>query len=268
LNNMGTFFIENKDVDGAIDFWKQANENNRNNPLPWLNLAQIYNANGKPAESLKILENGTNQLPNEVGLLLMYAETLSQAQDYQKAIHIVNRVIKLEPKSIDAWTLLSGLYGVVKNTEGVITASRHALSLDPDNPIVMTNLGSALAEKEEYEQALDFLKKAISIKSHPGTWLNLGIVYLELENTIDARKCFEQVINIGDTGRGYFMTAVSFATDAQNVDSVTEKKDSIRKAIEYLEKAIAISQDYKREAEKDTIFDCMKQDSRFKQMIQ
>lgn len=78
-----------------------------------------------------------------------------------------------------------------------IQAYRKALSLDPENPVVMKNLADALFLKKEYSQAVEMCQKAL--KSNPRfhqVHSTLGLAYYRLERYPEALEEFETVLKL------------------------------------------------------------------------
>ena len=78
-----------------------------------------------------------------------------------------------------------------------INAYRKALSLDPENPVVMKNLADAFYLKKEYSQAVETGQKAL--KANPRfhqVHSTLGLAYYQLEKYPEALEEFETVLKL------------------------------------------------------------------------
>ena len=78
-----------------------------------------------------------------------------------------------------------------------IQAYRRALSLDPENPVVMKNLADAFFLKKEYSQAVEMCQKAL--KSNPRfhqVRSTLGLAYYRLGKFPEALEEFEAVLKL------------------------------------------------------------------------
>jgi len=76
-----------------------------------------------------------------------------------------------------------------------------AVELEPENGLSWAALGSAFGENREYEKALEealiFFEAAAKNQSQePAIHLNLGIVYLTLDEPEKAKEVFRKVIEI------------------------------------------------------------------------
>jgi len=78
-----------------------------------------------------------------------------------------------------------------------IQAYRKALSLDPENPVVMKNLADTFYLKKEYSQAVEMCQKAL--KANPRfhqARSTLGMAYYQLEKYPEALEEFETVLKL------------------------------------------------------------------------
>jgi cytochrome c-type biogenesis protein CcmH/NrfG len=81
--------------------------------------------------------------------------------------------------------------------EEAVRAYQKALSLDPDNPVVMKNLADTFYFKKEYAQAVQLCQKAL--KSSPRfhqARSTLGLAYYRLERYREAQEEFEIVLKM------------------------------------------------------------------------
>jgi len=78
-----------------------------------------------------------------------------------------------------------------------IQAYQSALSRDPENPVIMKNLGDALYLKKEYPQALEQYQKAL--QSNPRfqqAHSSLGLAYYQMQKYKEALEEFEVVLKL------------------------------------------------------------------------
>ncbi|MBP1722587.1 MAG: tetratricopeptide repeat protein [Deltaproteobacteria bacterium] len=106
---------------------------------------------------------------------------------------------KADPKNDSA--LFFNELGIACRNKGqleeAILAYQKALSLDPDNPVVMKNLGDAFYLKKEYARAVEICQKAL--KSSPRfhqARSTLGLAYYRLGKFQEAQEEFEVVLKM------------------------------------------------------------------------
>ena len=77
------------------------------------------------------------------------------------------------------------------------TLWRHALAVTGDNPVALTDLGSALYQKGRTDDAMAEFQKALTLKSNdPDTYDSIGAIYVKQGNIDDAIDCFRKALAI------------------------------------------------------------------------
>ena len=84
-----------------------------------------------------------------------------------------------------------------------IDAYQKSLSIQPDNPHVLTDLGVMYRRSNEPEKALTAFNKAIAVQADFETaWFNKGIVYMhDLNDLPKAIEAWEQLVKVNPTAR-------------------------------------------------------------------
>lgn len=104
------------------------------------------------------------------------------------------------PNNVDVIKLLVYAYILVGNFEKAALILEQSLRLkvnveqdfDYNN-----NLGYALVQSEEYERAISYLEKAITIKSDfPGVYANIALIYQKRRDFITSKKYIDNAIKI------------------------------------------------------------------------
>jgi tetratricopeptide (TPR) repeat protein len=70
-----------------------------------------------------------------------------------------------------------------------------ALTLEPDNPLLWTNLGIAQQHTGDYEAALDSFHQAAALRdSLADPWVSMGLIYYELGHFNRAENCYRAAL--------------------------------------------------------------------------
>jgi hypothetical protein len=82
----------------------------------------------------------------------------------------------------------------------------HALTIDPNNVVMLNNLGSELCLQERYDDAVRILQKALSLHpSYAEAHYNLAFAYKRLKRIRDAEEHFHRSILLKSSGhKAYF----------------------------------------------------------------
>jgi tetratricopeptide (TPR) repeat protein len=73
--------------------------------------------------------------------------------DYRKAIGLLERIVKAEPRNADAWNLLGYSHRKLGDFDGAVGYYEKALAVDPAHRGALEYLGEAYAEKGQLERA-------------------------------------------------------------------------------------------------------------------
>lgn len=164
------------------------------------------------------------------------AHDLCNQQKFDQALQVLEELIKEEPKNSEAWRTLAQIHWVNKHMpdkayDELIEALRcepkniwalvlmgnlltkekkdvdHAkqyynkvLEYYPDNAIAINNIGATYMESKDYESALPFMEKALSIDdSYANSYYGLAICYYELGRIEDAfNTCHKGALKSSD----------------------------------------------------------------------
>lgn len=108
--------------------------------------------------------------------------------DSEKAYDELIEALRCDPKNIWALVLMGNLLSKEKNDiEHAKQYYDKVLEYHPDNAIALNNIGATYMERKDYEGALPFLEKALSIDdSYANSYYGLGLCYYKLGRMEDA----------------------------------------------------------------------------------
>ncbi len=87
--------------------------------------------------------------------------------------------------------------GDPKNLEKAINLYDQALELDPENPVIWNNKGTALVKEHKYEDALDAYDKALELNSeYPEAMIGKGSALRSLNRSAEAVGLFNKAIGL------------------------------------------------------------------------
>jgi tetratricopeptide (TPR) repeat protein len=124
--------------------------------------------------------------------LLVKAEELMAAKDYEQAEKILIGAVEIEPNNDKVYNKLGILYIEQENFSDAKEAFKTALRYDKLNDLTYNNLGLALFNQGRYNEAIEAYQKSIHLNSLiPHRYINLGLSYAALrqyEKALDAYK--------------------------------------------------------------------------------
>lgn len=120
----------------------------------------------------------------------------------QQQIASLRAVVQREPNNADAWVKLGNMCFDANMPDDAITAYEKSLALRPNDPNVLTDLGTMYRAKGQFEEALKRFQHAAELDpKHLNSRFNLGVVYFnDLHDTVRARAAYEDYLAAAPNG--------------------------------------------------------------------
>ena len=133
--------------------------------------------------------------PDDRALRYQRAMILERQGRLRRSIRMLEDLVEERPD--DASTLNALGYTLTDRTrrhEEAESYIRRALALDPDNAAIVDSMGWVLYKLGQYEQALEYLKRAYALQNDPEIALHLVEVWLETGSTVEATAALEAAL--------------------------------------------------------------------------
>ena len=118
--------------------------------------------------------------------------------DYQRAIKSGQMAVKLYPRNINAYACLGEAYFMagkldlaLKNFKKVEAYIKENYEYDINLYPIYNNIANIYEEKEEYDKAIEYYKKALEITEREGKYHGSGIIMLNLGGIYSVIRDFE-----------------------------------------------------------------------------
>lgn len=139
-------------------------------------------------------DSGSVEIYKRLALALRYLKK------YDEAISYANQSIDRRPNDADARILLGNIYFEMARYTDAIEQYRKAVDIDPENPIGLYNLATALLKTGDNFAAAEYFKRAASIDKFGEIAYrassSLGIMYTEMGDLELAEKYLKQSVSI------------------------------------------------------------------------
>jgi Tfp pilus assembly protein PilF len=123
-------------------------------------------------------------------------------KDYQQSERIYQAIVKQQPDSALVYNNLAWVTGQLKK-DGAIAYAEKAVSLSPNQPAFMDTLAGLLAEKGDFDKALEIQKKVVELnKSAPEFQLNLAKIQIKAGRKVEAKAVLTELAKLGDKFAG------------------------------------------------------------------
>jgi tetratricopeptide (TPR) repeat protein len=152
--------------------------------------------------------------------------------DNELALQYFNKAIQLNVVDNEPLSNRGDIYFDERKLDSAYNDYKKVLELKPNYYPTLNNLGALYILRTQYDSALEYLNKALSIKEYAPAYRNRGIVYLQLNRHAEAIRDFEKFL--------------AFQPEAEVQNSVGLSYRSLGKydkALEAINKAIQMNPD-------------------------
>ncbi|WP_198013406.1 tetratricopeptide repeat protein [Thalassoporum mexicanum] len=188
-----------------------------------------------------------------------YGVVLYELERFKEARTSFERAIESNPDFYEAWINHGNTQGQLGCYEEAFNSYERAIKIKPRSYEAYFNYGKALEESNHFNKAITQYDNAISIKPERfEAWLQRGINQSKLNLYDESIVSFDKVIAIHPSYAGSYLCKACVYALQGNTDL----------AIADLKKAIELDPKYLEMAKNDPDFDNIRNDDRFKQLIQ
>ncbi len=125
------------------------------------------------------------------------AEQALRNNNYELAVSLLQRVVKLEPKHKTAWDELGDAYLGLNQNDQAIAAFKKQIEIDAYDQYAYNGLGAAYQRELKYDQAIQQFQKQIEINPlDPSAHARLGEVYIAQKKFAEAVPELEKAVTL------------------------------------------------------------------------
>jgi serine/threonine protein kinase len=107
--------------------------------------------------------------------LIEYGQELLNSGNYEEALSILDRALKIKPNDYDCWYVRGNSLHHLGRYEEAVESYVHALKIKPNCPYAWSNHGSSLHHLGRYKEALSSFSSALEIQNDLSlVWTNRG----------------------------------------------------------------------------------------------
>ena len=126
------------------------------------------------------------------------AYKLQMAGQLDTAVLLYSKSIDLHPTA-EAYTFRGWAYSMMGRLDEAIEECHKAIDVDPSFGNPYNDIGAYLIQKEEYDSAIPWLERALLAPRYDNyhfAHLNLGRVYEQRNDLLQAIKCFSRALEL------------------------------------------------------------------------
>lgn len=161
----------------ALEFYRMALEVDKNFFEAWLNAGAIYSKQGKSEKAIKCYERALS-LKADKKVFYNLAVEHFRKENFHEAKSLLEKALKQDSQFLEAYLLLSYVYGKLNQYEEAETTIRKALNLDPENSAALTALVLLYQKWGKFELAQKYLDILLRKKPKEELYLRLKAALL------------------------------------------------------------------------------------------
>jgi len=227
------------DVTRAIEEYKYALNDDPGSAELSNGLADLYFRSGRVQDAQATVETLLKTSPDNIQanklLGRIYLRQLSQedagttpaaSKDVlDKTIAEFEKLVSLEPKSVDDRMVLGQLYTVNHQDDKAAAEFKSAQAIEPDSEDVVLNLARVYAESGNVQQAVKVIESVPEASRTPKMEFALGAAYEQLKDSKDAIAAYQQATNMDpDDLRAVDALATALLTNDQLDEALKQFK--------------------------------------------
>ncbi|MRR35870.1 tetratricopeptide repeat protein, partial [bacterium] len=162
-----------------------------------LDLVDLLLAGGRARKALIAIDKALELAPDNGDAWLLKGLALSQSGRFREATDSLKKGLALKPKGVVlGWRWLGDVYAGLHLYPEAVTAYREALLLSPNDPPVRVQLGIALKDNFQFEEAVKIFEKLRQeFPEDPLPWRQVGYVYGYLAQADKAIPAYEKSLS-------------------------------------------------------------------------
>ena len=179
-NFLGEYYIYQERWSLAEQMLNEAFRLNPNYPRLYLSLSRLHRSRYKKFG----FKNEEQLFRRAIFINPCYEDGYLMLSDYylfenqrEKAIQVLGQFLEINPNSVPALMALGKIYLVRNEILKIIEIYNRVLELEPDNSDAYYNLGILYYNSKDYDNAEEFLKRAIATDNHLNAHLYLAYLY-------------------------------------------------------------------------------------------
>lgn len=192
-------------VDQAVAEYKKAMADDPSSLFLRIQLATLYSRISRVGDAIHeaeaVLKVDANYLEAHKLLGDIYLRSMGEnqgkdgKQSLDKAIEQYEDITRINPKDVGSFVLLGRLYALSNQNAKAEAAFHSAMQADPNSHNAASYLAKLYLDQEQYQRAIDILKKVPQKDADGSTMAMLGMAYAQLHKYAQAVDAYKQAVN-------------------------------------------------------------------------
>lgn len=188
--DLGKVYLQQGDLRKAMDVLTSAEENNPNDPKTLHYLGLLYLEQKQYKKAYDYISRALKLQPNNAEIMRDLAQCYSEKGDITMALSAIKKSIMLDPHNIEGYEIHSGILRKMDRHQTALDVLDEALTNCPEaEDYIYWLKGTIAMERQVWEDAVKYLKKAIAINDNDWTY------FKDLANTYEEMNEYELAMN-------------------------------------------------------------------------
>ncbi|RYG20224.1 MAG: tetratricopeptide repeat protein [Chitinophagaceae bacterium] len=174
---------ETKNFDKAKQYYNELVTAKYDEPLVYMNLADLYQTNGDTASAIKVLDNGMANLTDKKGVLIEKLNIYIKRGQKEEALKLGKEALQLDPENVSLIIAMGNIYDNLKMSKEAQEMYDKALAKNPNDLNTNYSIGISYFNQgaEKYNQSNETrdVKKGNTLMAEAKENFKKSVVYLE-----------------------------------------------------------------------------------------
>jgi arylsulfatase A-like enzyme/Flp pilus assembly protein TadD len=210
-----------KNYPAAADIYEKLLPLVPDSPASYVNLALSQARQQKFDEAIQTLKKGTERIPHSEILLPRLGHTYLVTGQLREAFEIMAKVLKINPRNVDALTVSAGVMETLGKREEARGFYEKALVVEPESKYLRMSLALNLASSGKINEAIDVYRQLT--QDYPDDavlYQYLGLAYGVSRDYPKAIESLKQAVYIRPTPTAYYNLAVAYTKNGEIAEAV------------------------------------------------
>ncbi|XP_014673640.1 PREDICTED: Bardet-Biedl syndrome 4 protein-like [Priapulus caudatus] len=197
---LGKVFLQENDLNMAIDVYRRAVEYSSENPELLTALGLLYMKVESYQKAFEHLGNALTYEPTNFEAILAAGSIMQMHRDHDVALTKYRIAAAHAPESVPLWNNIGMCFFGKKKYVAAISCLKRANYLAPFEWKILYNLGLVHLTMQQYASSFHFLSAAINLRPRMSQlYMLLAIALTHLEDPENAKQAYEQAVEFDQT---------------------------------------------------------------------
>jgi len=253
-NNLGSFYLDNKRYQDAMESLKQAISINPGLTEAYANLGIAYEKLGRWQDAIENYKQAIRIRPDWAEAHCRLGAAYGKIGSFQDALEIYMQAVRIEPTLAEAHNGLGAAYIDLGRYQDALESCQQAIRITPDSADAYYNLGQAFIGLGRYDEALDSFNQAIKINpDFAEAHYKIGFVYSKLGRNQEEIESYKRAIRIKpDYAAAHYNLGVACGVLGRHQEAIESFKQAVRIKPAYVEAHYNLGVTYLITGDKDS----------------